>query len=527
MGSVFPRTSCIVHTVVARDSKKAPVTPALALIHTALPPPLPHAPSDSRLSPSAGSPQAATAASTSSENIPRPRPPPPPPPPPPQQQQQQQQREVPAAKSPLRRREWGAASRKQHKPNALPPPARQDAAPPRQERKASDGAAGSLVLRELRSQQQQQWKLWEQQKKQQQQQQQQQSQGFCPTALGLQRQEWERADTRAGAAVGAVGAAAAGVSPPKASSTSGWHQQQQPQFAVIGLVGGNFADRVLLMPTTREGKEFMAGLPEKTSGGMGKMEWKDEGAGGVDCVVVLGVLGWMARVMFGVCIWWLRVLLVLLVFWRRFGVGFAPTTSGRGRCIRGHPLWLCLAGSISSCRACLSLSSFSAAVAFRLPSPPPPPPLRFGGCCPCVSHLPLSPILDVVPLCWTDSQGFQHTVPLTRVKSKADVANPLLMLATLLAWTAELPPGALPEKRRIVLPECLLPGASWCVFVHELHGSVELLSLKIVACIVTFTLLSSVFPLMIEMCFRRCMSIAGYAMSSMMSFFFSRAFFLG
>eukprot|EP00752_Nemacystus_decipiens_P018678 g16744.t2 len=65
-----------------------------------------------------------------------------------------------------------------------------------------------------------------------------------------------------------------------------------------------------------------------------------------------------------------------------------------------------------------------------------------------------------VPLPWTDSNGSQHIATLTRVKAKPVVPNPLLMLATLLAWVEELPPGSLSERRRIVLPECLLPNRS-------------------------------------------------------------------
>eukprot|EP00752_Nemacystus_decipiens_P017471 g15665.t1 len=65
-----------------------------------------------------------------------------------------------------------------------------------------------------------------------------------------------------------------------------------------------------------------------------------------------------------------------------------------------------------------------------------------------------------VPLPWTDGNGSQHIATLTRVKAKPVVPNPLLMLATLLAWVEELPPGSLSERRRIVLPECLLPNRS-------------------------------------------------------------------
>lgn len=49
---------------------------------------------------------------------------------------------------------------------------------------------------------------------------------------------------------------------------------------------------------------------------------------------------------------------------------------------------------------------------------------------------------------------------LTQTKAKPVVANPLLMLATLMAWMGELSPEVLPEKRRILLPECLLQGGS-------------------------------------------------------------------
>ncbi|CAM9866609.1 unnamed protein product [Ectocarpus fasciculatus] len=61
-----------------------------------------------------------------------------------------------------------------------------------------------------------------------------------------------------------------------------------------------------------------------------------------------------------------------------------------------------------------------------------------------------------VPLTWTDSRGFKHTATLIKTKAKPTVCNPLLMLATLLAWMREFSPGVLPESNRPVLPEALL-----------------------------------------------------------------------
>lgn len=61
-----------------------------------------------------------------------------------------------------------------------------------------------------------------------------------------------------------------------------------------------------------------------------------------------------------------------------------------------------------------------------------------------------------MPLTWTDSRGLRHTVTLIQTKAKPEVCNPLLMLATLLAWMREFSPGVLPESNRPVLPEALL-----------------------------------------------------------------------
>ncbi|CAM9766185.1 unnamed protein product, partial [Ectocarpus sp. 12 AP-2014] len=61
-----------------------------------------------------------------------------------------------------------------------------------------------------------------------------------------------------------------------------------------------------------------------------------------------------------------------------------------------------------------------------------------------------------VPLTWTDSKGFKRTATLIQTKAKPKVCNPLLMLATLLAWMREFSPGVLPESNRPVLPEALL-----------------------------------------------------------------------
>ncbi|CAM9529270.1 unnamed protein product [Ectocarpus sp. 4 AP-2014] len=61
-----------------------------------------------------------------------------------------------------------------------------------------------------------------------------------------------------------------------------------------------------------------------------------------------------------------------------------------------------------------------------------------------------------VPLTWTDSKGFKRTATLIQTKAKPKACNPLLMLATLLAWMREFSPGVLPESNRPVLPEALL-----------------------------------------------------------------------
>ncbi|CAB1111849.1 unnamed protein product [Ectocarpus sp. CCAP 1310/34] len=61
-----------------------------------------------------------------------------------------------------------------------------------------------------------------------------------------------------------------------------------------------------------------------------------------------------------------------------------------------------------------------------------------------------------VPLTWTDSKGFKRTTSLIQTKAKPKVCNPLLMLATLLAWMREFSPGVLPESNRPVLPKALL-----------------------------------------------------------------------
>ncbi|CAM9136004.1 unnamed protein product [Ectocarpus fasciculatus] len=61
-----------------------------------------------------------------------------------------------------------------------------------------------------------------------------------------------------------------------------------------------------------------------------------------------------------------------------------------------------------------------------------------------------------VPVTWTDSAGQSRTAILTRTKTKPLVCNPLPMLANLLAWMRELPPGALPENRPCVRLETLL-----------------------------------------------------------------------
>ncbi|CAM9123142.1 unnamed protein product [Ectocarpus sp. 12 AP-2014] len=61
-----------------------------------------------------------------------------------------------------------------------------------------------------------------------------------------------------------------------------------------------------------------------------------------------------------------------------------------------------------------------------------------------------------VPLTWTDGKGFKRAATLIQTKAKPKVCNPLLMLATLLAWMREFSPGVLPESNRPVLPEALL-----------------------------------------------------------------------
>ncbi|CAM9783387.1 unnamed protein product, partial [Ectocarpus sp. 8 AP-2014] len=61
-----------------------------------------------------------------------------------------------------------------------------------------------------------------------------------------------------------------------------------------------------------------------------------------------------------------------------------------------------------------------------------------------------------VPLTWTDSKGFKRTATLIQTKAKPKVCNPLLMLATLLAWMREFSPGVLPQSNRPVLPKAVL-----------------------------------------------------------------------
>eukprot|EP00903_Cladosiphon_okamuranus_P011449 g10786.t1 len=243
-------------------------------------------------------------------------------------QQQQQRDGVPAAKSPLQRDEESAPT---HQQPSLPPPSPplpQEVAPPHQERAMSDAAVAAMLGEHLPGSSQQQHYYHQLQE---------QSQSFCPTALALQRQEWERGSPAAAAA-----APAASVAPATFPSAQGrrrrrsspeqqqqqQQQQQQPTFVVMGLVGEHAGDRALLLPS-REWRETMAAVPG-------------------------------AR----------------------------------------------------------------------------------------------------VPVPWTDTRGVQHTMFLTQTKAKPVVANPLLMLATLLTWVGELSPEVLPEKRRVLLPECLLQGGS-------------------------------------------------------------------
>ncbi|CAB1111846.1 unnamed protein product [Ectocarpus sp. CCAP 1310/34] len=61
-----------------------------------------------------------------------------------------------------------------------------------------------------------------------------------------------------------------------------------------------------------------------------------------------------------------------------------------------------------------------------------------------------------VPVTWTDSTGQSRTAILTRTEARPKPCNPFPMLANLLAWMRELPPGALPENRLRVRLETLL-----------------------------------------------------------------------
>ncbi|CAM9143999.1 unnamed protein product, partial [Ectocarpus sp. 4 AP-2014] len=232
---------------------------------------------------------------------------------------------------------------------------------------------------------------------------QQQSQEFPPAVLALQLQEWgetqqqqplqEASPTLRRQQWGRGASAATHSLGGGCLRDDQEAGHDQPSFVMMGMLGDS---RALLLPTTRERREVM----ESLSSASAPAAWTNS-----------------------------RV------------VSHTPHADLACRCSASF-CWYLLTTYVSyftrilsfACEACPNSRS-------RFVSPSPFPFTRCGA---------------AVPVTWTNSTGQSRTAILTRTAAKPKPCNPLPMLANLLAWIRELPPGALPENRLRVRLETLL-----------------------------------------------------------------------